>query len=135
MQQNIGVPQRLDHRQARNAAILVHARRPGTKAHVLPFSDWLAARITGCIVVPAYKTNLFTGEMFENGFGMKLTFLIATDAEVRIKNLVVLAPTALFTTFMLELKTLQMIDSKTGRGGGCWLMEKGRARAEKLSNG
>jgi DNA-binding IscR family transcriptional regulator len=35
---------------------------------------------------------------------------------------------------MLELKTLQMIDSKTGRGGGCWLTEKGRDRAEKLRN-
>jgi hypothetical protein len=36
---------------------------------------------------------------------------------------------------MLELKTLQMIDSKTGRGGGCWLTEKGSARGEKLRNG
>lgn len=33
---------------------------------------------------------------------------------------------------MIELKSLQMIESKTGSGGGCWLTEKGRARAEKL---
>lgn len=33
---------------------------------------------------------------------------------------------------MAELKTRNLIDSKTGRGGGCWLTEGGRLRAEKL---
>jgi hypothetical protein len=33
---------------------------------------------------------------------------------------------------MAELKTRELINSKTGRGGGCWLTESGRARAEKL---
>jgi DNA-binding IscR family transcriptional regulator len=33
---------------------------------------------------------------------------------------------------MAELRTRKLIDSKTGRGGGCWLTENGRARAEKL---
>lgn len=33
---------------------------------------------------------------------------------------------------MAELKTRELIESKTGRGGGCWLTEKGRARADKL---
>lgn len=33
---------------------------------------------------------------------------------------------------MAELKTRNLIDSKTGRGGGCWLTESGRQRAEKL---
>ncbi|MEX1231117.1 MAG: hypothetical protein WEB58_12805 [Planctomycetaceae bacterium] len=36
---------------------------------------------------------------------------------------------------MIELKSLQMIETKTGRGGGCWLTKKGRTRAEKLRNG
>lgn len=36
---------------------------------------------------------------------------------------------------MSELNTRDLIDSKTGRGGGCWLTEKGRARAEKLRSG
>jgi hypothetical protein len=31
-----------------------------------------------------------------------------------------------------ELKTRLLIDSKTGRGGGCWLTEAGHLRAEKL---
>ena len=35
---------------------------------------------------------------------------------------------------MAELKTREFVASKTGRGGGCWLTEKGRARAEKLRN-
>lgn len=34
---------------------------------------------------------------------------------------------------MLELNSRQLVKCKTGRGGGCWLTEKGRARAEKLS--
>lgn len=33
---------------------------------------------------------------------------------------------------MAELKTRKLIDSRTGRGGGCWLTESGRPRAEKL---
>lgn len=33
---------------------------------------------------------------------------------------------------MAELKTRRLIDSKRGSGGGCWLTERGRARAEKL---
>ena len=33
---------------------------------------------------------------------------------------------------MAELKTRVLIDSKTGRGGGCWLTDSGRLRAEKL---
>ena len=33
---------------------------------------------------------------------------------------------------MSELKTRQYVESKTGRGGGCWLTEKGRTRGEKL---
>lgn len=33
---------------------------------------------------------------------------------------------------MAELKTRSLIESKTGRGGGCWLTESGRQRAEKL---
>lgn len=35
---------------------------------------------------------------------------------------------------MAELKGKQLIDSKTGRGGGCWLTDSGRRRAEKLHN-
>lgn len=35
---------------------------------------------------------------------------------------------------MSELKTRKFVVSKLGRGGGCWLTEKGRARAEKLRN-
>lgn len=34
---------------------------------------------------------------------------------------------------MADLKTRHLVKSKTGRGGGCWLTNKGRARAEKLS--
>jgi len=33
---------------------------------------------------------------------------------------------------MADLKTRGLIDSKTGRTGGCWLTDKGRMRAEKL---
>jgi len=33
---------------------------------------------------------------------------------------------------MAELKTRRLIDSKTGRGGGCWLTESGLPRAQKL---
>ena len=33
---------------------------------------------------------------------------------------------------MAELKTRKLIESKTGRGGGYWLTESGRVRAEKL---
>ncbi len=33
---------------------------------------------------------------------------------------------------MADLATRELILSKTGRGGGCWLTEKGRIRAEKL---
>jgi len=35
---------------------------------------------------------------------------------------------------MSELNTRRLIDSKTGRGGGCWLTEKGCVRAAKLRN-
>lgn len=33
---------------------------------------------------------------------------------------------------MADLKTRLLIDSKTGRGGGCWLTQPGRERAQKL---
>ena len=33
---------------------------------------------------------------------------------------------------MSDLKTREYIESKTGRGGGCWLTDKGRVRGEKL---
>ncbi len=33
---------------------------------------------------------------------------------------------------MADLKTRRLIDSKTGRTGGCWLTEPGRERAQKL---
>ncbi|MCA9259621.1 MAG: Rrf2 family transcriptional regulator, partial [Planctomycetales bacterium] len=33
---------------------------------------------------------------------------------------------------MSDLKTRELINSKTGRGGGCWLTGKGSARAAKL---
>lgn len=33
---------------------------------------------------------------------------------------------------MSDLNTRQLIETKKGRGGGCWLSKKGRARAEKL---
>ena len=33
-----------------------------------------------------------------------------------------------------ELHTRRLIETKAGRGGGCWLTAKGRARAEKLCN-
>jgi hypothetical protein len=33
---------------------------------------------------------------------------------------------------MAELKTRELVSSKLGRGGGCWLTDKGRKRAEKL---
>ncbi|MCK4873633.1 MAG: Rrf2 family transcriptional regulator [Phycisphaerales bacterium] len=33
---------------------------------------------------------------------------------------------------MADLNTRKLIDSKTGRGGGCWLTDSGRQRAEKL---
>lgn len=36
---------------------------------------------------------------------------------------------------MSELKTRKLINSKTGRGGGCWLTANGRQRAEKLRSG
>ncbi len=36
---------------------------------------------------------------------------------------------------MAELKTRKLINSKTGRGGGCWLTANGRQRAEKLRPG
>lgn len=35
---------------------------------------------------------------------------------------------------MADLKTRRLIDSKTGRGGGCWLTDAGIARAQKLRN-
>jgi len=35
---------------------------------------------------------------------------------------------------MSDLKTHKFVQSKTGRGGGCWLTEKGKNRAEKLKN-
>jgi hypothetical protein len=34
---------------------------------------------------------------------------------------------------MADLKTRKFINSKTGSGGGCWLTEAGKRRAEKLS--
>jgi len=34
---------------------------------------------------------------------------------------------------MANLKTRKLINSKTGSGGGCWLTEAGKRRAEKLS--
>lgn len=34
---------------------------------------------------------------------------------------------------MSELKARKLIDSKTGRGGGCWLTAAGKLRAEKLT--
>jgi hypothetical protein len=34
---------------------------------------------------------------------------------------------------MADLKTRKLINSKTGSGGGCWLTEGGKRRAEKLS--
>ncbi|WP_165698860.1 Rrf2 family transcriptional regulator [Bremerella volcania] len=33
---------------------------------------------------------------------------------------------------MSDLKTRELINSKTGRGGGCWLTDKGNSRASKL---
>jgi hypothetical protein len=33
---------------------------------------------------------------------------------------------------MADLKTRQLLQSKTGRNGGCWLLEKGLLRAKKL---
>lgn len=36
---------------------------------------------------------------------------------------------------MSELKSRDLIDTRTGRGGGCWLTERGRARATKLRDG
>ena len=33
---------------------------------------------------------------------------------------------------MADLKTRQLVESKTGRTGGCWLTDKGRLRATKL---
>jgi hypothetical protein len=35
-------------------------------------------------------------------------------------------------TVMADLNTREYVLSKSGRGGGCWLTDKGRARAEKL---
>ncbi len=35
---------------------------------------------------------------------------------------------------MAELKTRELVDSKTGRGGGCWLTDSGSVRAQKLRN-
>ncbi|HRX85791.1 MAG TPA: Rrf2 family transcriptional regulator [Phycisphaerae bacterium] len=35
-------------------------------------------------------------------------------------------------TVMAELKSRGLIESKTGRGGGCWLTDAGKLRAEKL---
>jgi hypothetical protein len=33
---------------------------------------------------------------------------------------------------MSDLKTRQLIETKTGRGGGCWLAKNGQSRAKKL---
>ncbi|HRQ76177.1 MAG TPA: hypothetical protein PK098_09695 [Phycisphaerales bacterium] len=33
---------------------------------------------------------------------------------------------------MADLSTRHLIQSKTGRGGGCWLTDRGRSRAERL---
>ena len=33
---------------------------------------------------------------------------------------------------MADLKTRRLVQSKTGRTGGCWLTEGGRVRGEKL---
>jgi DNA-binding IscR family transcriptional regulator len=33
---------------------------------------------------------------------------------------------------MSELRSRCLIETKTGRGGGCWLVERGRVRATKL---
>lgn len=35
---------------------------------------------------------------------------------------------------MSELRTRELVSSKTGRGGGCWLTDTGRSRADKLRN-
>ena len=35
-------------------------------------------------------------------------------------------------TVMAELKARELVSSKPARGGGCWLTDKGRKRAEKL---
>jgi hypothetical protein len=37
-----------------------------------------------------------------------------------------------FKEVIADLKRLKYIDTKEGRGGGCWLSDSGRRRAEKL---
>lgn len=52
--------------------------------------------------------------------------------EVAVKALGAGADPNALKSVMAELNTRGLINSKTGRGGGCWLTENGRQRAEKL---
>lgn len=67
--------------------------------------------------------------------------LIAFDSDRRqstdniaVKALGLESDSNALKSVMAELKTQRLIDSKTGRGGGCWLTDTGRSRARKLRN-
>jgi len=57
-----------------------------------------------------------------------------TTEEIAIKALGNSSDANSLKGVMADLSTRRLIDSKTGRGGGCWLTSAGRARAEKLRN-
>jgi hypothetical protein len=57
-----------------------------------------------------------------------------TTEEIAAKALGDGADANALKTVMADLSTRTLVDTKLGRGGGCWLTDKGRARAEKLRN-
>lgn len=54
--------------------------------------------------------------------------------EIAIKALGDSADPNALKSVMADLNTRKLIEAKKGRGGGCWLTEIGRQRAEKLRN-
>jgi len=55
-----------------------------------------------------------------------------TTAEISVRAIGGQADANSLKTVMSELRTRGLIKTKTGSGGGCWLTEKGLARAQKL---
>jgi len=57
-----------------------------------------------------------------------------TTEEIAIKAFSNKADANSLKSIMADLNTRRLIDTKTGRNGGCWLTSAGHARSEKLRN-
>jgi hypothetical protein len=68
---------------------------------------------------------LLEGKAFDSDHRM-------TTAEIAVKAAGKTTDANQYKEVVAELKRLGYVDTKEGRGGGCWLTEAGRQRAEKL---